>query len=154
MQYVATAKSWLIDFAVTPGRIIQFAKYIAVSAGSLIVDVTVFGILVWMSAMGAVAAGAIGFSAGLVAHYILAVNFVFDQSQTTKSNRQLFIEYATTGAVGIAMTTAIIWISVDLLGLHPALGKLFAFGPTFVVVYLMRAAIVFAPSKPQAAVTV
>ena len=152
MQYVSTAKSWLMDFTIAPGRVIQFAKYTAVSAGSLVVDVTVFRILVWISAMGAVAAGAIGFSAGLVADYLLAVNFVFDQSQTTKSNGQLFIEYATTGAVSIAMTTAIIWISVDLLGLHPAIGKLFAFGPTFVVVCLMRVAIVFAPSKPRAAV--
>ena len=90
MQYVSTAKSWLIDFTITPGRVIQFAKYTAVSAGSLVIDVTVFGILVW--------------------------------------------------------------ISVDLLGLHPTLGKLFAFGPTFVVVCLMRVAIVFAPSKPRAAV--
>ena len=152
MQYVSTAKSWLMDFTITRGRVIQFAEYTAVSAGLLVVVVAVFGILVWISAMGAVAAGAIGFSAGLVADYLLAVNFVFDQSQTTKSNRQLFIEYATTGAVGIAMKTAIIWISVDLLGLHPALGKRFAFGPTFVVGCLMRVAIFFAPSKPRAAV--
>ena len=150
MQYIAPAKSWLIDFAVTPGRIAQFLKYIAVSAGSLFVDAMIFGLLVWVSAMGAPAAGAVGFIAGLVAHYILAVNFVFDPAQTAKSNRKLFLEYATTGAVGIVITTAIIWTAVDNLGLHPALGKILALGPTFVVVYLMRAGLVFAPSKTTA----
>ncbi len=147
MQYIAPAKSWLIDFAVTPGRIAQFLKYIAVSAGSLFVDALTFGLLVWAAVLSATAAGAVGFIAGLIAHYILAVNFVFDPAQTAKSNRQLFFEYATTGAVGIVITTAIIWLTVDNLGLHPALGKLLALAPTFVVVYLMRAGFVFAPSK-------
>ena len=151
MQYIAPAKSWLINFAVTPGRIAQFLKYIAVSAGSLFVDVMAFGLLVWATSIGATAAGALGFMAGLVAHYILAVNFVFDPALTAKSNRQLFIEYATTGAVGIAITSAIIWITVDNLHLHPALGKFLALGPTFVVVYLMRAGVVFAPTRTPVA---
>lgn len=150
IQYIETAKTWLIKFTATPGRIAQFLKYIAVSASALVVDVLTYGLLVWAALTGAALAGAIGFAAGLVANYILAVNFVFDPGQTSKSNRQLFAEYATTGGVGIALTAAIIWATVDGLGLHPALSKCLAVGPTFIVVYLMRAGIVFAPTRKAA----
>ena len=151
MQYIGTAKIWLNDFIATPGRIAQFLKYIAVSASALVVDVLTYGLLVWLALTGAALAGAIGFAIGLIANYLLAVNFVFDPGQTTKSNHKLFVEYATTGGVGIALTAAIIWATVDGLGLHPALGKCLAVGPTFIAVYLMRAGIVFAPSRKAAA---
>ncbi|MEM8975352.1 MAG: GtrA family protein [Pseudomonadota bacterium] len=150
MQYIETAKTWLINFTATPGRIAQFLKYIAVSASALVVDVLTYGILIWAALTGAALAGAIGFSAGIITNYILAVNFVFDPGQTNKSNRQLFVEYATTGGVGIALTTSIIWVTVDGLGLHPALAKCLAVGPTFIVVYLIRAGVVFAPTRKAA----
>ncbi len=147
MQAMAGLKSWLVEFATTPGRAMEFARYVLVSGAALVIDVAAYGALVWIDVISAMLAGAIGFMTGLFAHYILSARFVFNGGQTGKSAQRQFIEYATTGVVGVAMTAGIILLTVDLAGMHPALGKALAIGPAFLVVYVMRAALVFQPRK-------
>lgn len=143
MPAMDALKTWFVDFVTTPGRATEFARYVLVSGAALAIDVASYSALVWLALTGATAAGAIGFMIGLVAHYGLSSRFVFNGNQSDKSSQRLLIEYATTGVVGVAMTAGIILLTVDLIGMHPGLGKALAIGPAFVVVYMMRAALVF-----------
>jgi len=143
----ARAIRWCVDFVQTPGRLEQFLRYTFVSGLSLSLDLAVFAVLISTTAMATAMAGALSCMVGLVLHYFLSVSFVFDASKTSKTHRQLVIEYVATGAMGFAITASAIFVTVDLLGLPAFLGKGFGIGATFVSVYLVRAGYVFAPSR-------
>lgn len=143
----ARAIRWCVDFVQTPGRLEQFLRYTFVSGVSLGLDLAVFALLIWSTAMAAALAGALSCMAGLILHYFLSVSFVFDPSETNKTHRQLVFEYVLTGAMGFAITATAIVLTVDIAGLPAFLGKAFGIGATFVSVYLVRAGYVFAPAK-------
>ena len=138
---------WCVDFIQAPGRLEQFLRYTFVSGLSLGLDLAVFALLIWSTAMAPALAGALSCLAGLILHYCLSVSFVFDSTKTGKSHRQLILEYVFTGIMGIAITASVIFLTVDIAGLPAFLGKGFAVGATFVSVYLVRASFVFAPAK-------
>lgn len=148
-SFYARAIRWCVDFAQTPGRLEQFLRYTFVSGLSLSLDLAVFALLIWATAMATALAGALSCMVGLVLHYFLSVSFVFDSSETDKTHRQLVLEYVLTGAMGFAITASAIYLTVDLGGLPAFLGKGFGIGATFVSVYLVRAGYVFAPSKKK-----
>jgi len=143
----ARAIRWCTEFVQTPGRLEQFLRYTLVSGLSLGLDLAVFALLISATAMATAMAGALSCMVGLVLHYFLSVSFVFDASKTTKTHRQLVIEYLATGAMGFAITASAIYLTVDLAGLPAFLGKGFGIAATFVSVYLVRAGYVFAPAR-------
>ena len=143
------AWSWLVGFVTTPGRLIQFARYLVVSVVALGVDIAAFWMLVASGGVAAVAAGAAGVLAGLIVHYTLSVFFVFADQDTGKSQRRLISEYVLTGGAGVLITSAVIFAVVDLAGLPPFAGKGVAVVITFVVVYIMRAGYVFNGGRPD-----
>jgi putative flippase GtrA len=135
--------NWLTGFVATPGRLIQFARYLAVSVLALGVDLAVFWALMAWGGIEAVVAGTTGVLAGLVVHYTLSVVFVFADQETGKSHRRLISEYVLTGAAGVLITSAVIFAVVEVAGLAPLAAKGVAVVITFVVVYIMRAGYVF-----------
>ena len=143
----ARAIRWCVTFVLTPGRLEQFLRYTFVSGLSLGLDLAVFAALFWSTAMAAALAGALSCMAGLILHYFLSVSFVFDASETNKTQQQLVLEYVLTGAMGFAITASAILICVDLIGLPAIIGKVVGIGATFVSVYLVRAGYVFAPAN-------
>ena len=149
-SFYARAIRWCVEFAQTPGRLEQFLRYTFVSGLSLGLDLAVFALLIWSTATATALAGALSCMAGLILHYFLSVSFVFDSSETGKTQRQLVLEYVLTGAMGFAITASAILVTVDIAGLPAFLGKGFGIGATFVSVYLVRAGYVFAPEKKSA----
>lgn len=135
--------NWLTGFVATPGRLLQFARYLAVSVLALGVDLAVFWALMASGDFEAVVAGAAGVLAGLVVHYTLSAFFVLADQETGKSHRRLISEHVLTGGAGVLITSAVIFAMVDLAGLAPFAGKGVAVVITFVVVYIMRAGYVF-----------
>ena len=149
-SFYARAIRWCVDFVQTPGRLEQFLRYTFVSWLSLGLDLAVFAMLIWSTAMATALAGALSCMAGLILHYFLSVRFVFVASQTDKTHRQLVLVYVLTGAMGFEITATAIVLTVDIAGLPAFLGKGFGIGATFVSVYLVRAGYVFAPAKKAA----
>lgn len=145
-SFYAQAIRWCVEFVQTPGRLEQFLRYTFVSFIALALDLTSFAILISTTSIAAALAGAISTLVGLILHYYLSVNMVFDRSQSKKSERDLIFEYMLTGAVGFAITACAIFITVDFAGFPAFLGKAFGVGATFVCVYIIRAGYVFAAS--------
>lgn len=132
----------------------QFAGYLAVSGGALMVDVAVYWSL--LSAMHyAFLAAAGGYVCGVFFHYILSSRVVFrarfDRRGYTEEAPTLAKFYAA-GLVGLAVTTLVVGLLADVFGLHPLLAKAFAAGCSFVVVFTTIRLFVF-KAAPHARAT-
>lgn len=124
----------------------ELSYYTVVSAIALGVDLVIFTGLA-RSGVRAAAAGIIGYTVGLVLHYLLSVRFVFETEGSTKSAFRRFAEFVVSGGVGILITWAIIAFSTDVLHLPALIGKIGAVGTSFIVVFILRKGIVFAKER-------
>ncbi|MGE3065833.1 MAG: GtrA family protein [Hyphomicrobiaceae bacterium] len=134
------------NFVTAPGRVVQFARYTAVSGASLLVDLGTFWGLLNLSLTGPALAGALSCMAGLLLHYGLARSCVFDGSATGKSQARLASEYLLTGVMGFAITAGSIQLAMAVFGLPAPVAKGIGIALTFVSVYLVRAGVVYAPA--------
>jgi len=127
-------------------RDIRLLRYLLASVGALAVDVGCF-LLLLASNVQAAAASAIGYSAGILAHWLLSSRTVFTDSvadrglQRTKQ-KALFVISA---LAGLALTTAIVG-TADFLSFDPRPAKLIAVAASFTLTWLLRSRIVFRPA--------
>lgn len=124
-------------------RDIRFVRYIGASVGALAVD---FGSFLALLALGVLAApaSAIGYTLGILAHWLLSSRAVFQDTvaeggvERTKQ-KALFVVSA---LVGLGLTTAIVG-AADMTGADPRLAKLVAIVVSFAATWLLRSKIVF-----------
>jgi len=136
----------MLNFAISLAqrlRNITVFRYLLVSVGALAVDMGVF--LALLSATGAAtAASAVGYSCGIIAHWIFSSRKVFadrvaDGGFDRTRQKAMFVISA---LIGLVLTVAIVW-SADRIGLDPRLAKLVAIGTSFIATYLLRNHLVF-----------
>lgn len=128
-------------------RDIRFIRYILASVGALAVDVGVFLALLSFGMMAA-AASAIGYSAGILAHWLMSSRAVFQDSVAERGmartrQKALFVISA---LVGLGLTTLIVGAG-DYAGGDPRLAKVVAIGVSFFATWLIRSRIVFRADK-------
>lgn len=121
-----------------------YLRYILSSAGALGVDVALFMALFHLGLQPAIAS-ALGYMAGIAAHWLLSSRAVFVDSVASRGEgrtrqKALFLGSA---LVGLAITTAIVGVG-DAMGFDPRLAKLAAIAVSFQATYLMRKKVVFA----------
>lgn len=124
-------------------RDIRFVRYILASVGALAVDMGCF-LLLLATGTGAVAASAIGYCAGIAAHWLVSSRAVFTEGVAPRGQgrnwqKALFVVSA---LVGLGITTAIVGMS-EAAGIDPRIAKLAAIGVSFLATWLMRSRIVF-----------
>lgn len=124
-------------------RDVRFVRYVLASVGALAVDVGSF-LALMAAGMGAAPASAIGYSLGILAHWLMSSRAVFQDSVATSGmartrQKALFVISA---LVGLALTTAIVGIA-DWSGVDPRLAKILAIVVSFTVTWLIRSRIVF-----------
>jgi len=86
---------------------------------------------------------AIAYSAGVVVNYALTKRYVFIVDTSHKSQHRLFMEFVATGFIGLLITAAVVWLSVNVLKIPAIEGKTVALLLCFVVLYFVRRHIVF-----------
>jgi len=124
-------------------RDIRFLRYILASVGALAVDVGSFLALIEI-AVPAAAASAIGYSLGIVTHWLLSSRTVFrdsvaERGQARTRQKAMFVISA---LIGLGLTTAIVAVGVQA-GVDPRVAKLGAIGASFMTTWLLRSRIVF-----------
>jgi putative flippase GtrA len=122
---------------------IVFLRYIAASAFALGVDIGSFLALL-AAGTPAAAAAALGYSLGIVAHWLASSRAVFtagiaERGPERTRQKALFVMSA---LLGLGLTTAIVGLG-GVAGLDPRLAKLIAIAASFTVTWLMREKIVF-----------
>ncbi|QZH76226.1 MAG: GtrA family protein [Erythrobacter sp.] len=121
----------------------RFSRYLLASIGALAVDMGAFLALLALGVWPA-AAGAAGYSLGIVAHWLLSSRAVFcgnvaNRGPARTKQKALFVVSA---LVGLALTTGIVWAG-DAGGIDPRLAKLAAIAVSFFATWLLRSRVVF-----------
>lgn len=124
-------------------RDVRLLRYLLASVGALAVDVGCFLALLAIGASPA-AASAIGYCAGITAHWLMSSRAVFTDTVALRGaartqQKALFVGSA---LAGLALTTLIVWLG-DGAGLDPRLAKVAAIAVSFTVTWLLRSRIVF-----------
>ncbi|MXO91537.1 GtrA family protein [Pontixanthobacter aquaemixtae] len=124
-------------------RDVRLLRYLLASIGALAVDVGVFLMLLSANAQAAIAS-AIGYSAGIIAHWILSSRTVFTDTVAQRGagrtkQKALFVVSA---LAGLALTTAIVG-GADMLAFDPRPAKLLAIVASFALTWWLRSRVVF-----------
>lgn len=128
---------------------IRFVRYLLASVGALAVDVGSFLALMALGVMAA-PASAIGYSFGILAHWLMSSRAVFQDRVAlsgAERSRQKAL-FVISALVGLALTTAIVGLG-DWSGIDPRAAKLVAIGVSFFATWMIRAKLVFRASDPQ-----
>lgn len=128
-------------------RDIRFLRYILASVGALAVDFGSFLVLLSLGVLAA-PASAVGYSLGILAHWLLSSRTVFQDTVAERGaartrQKALFVISA---LIGLGLTTAIVGAG-DWAGFDPRLAKLVAIGASFTATWLLRSKIVFRADK-------
>ncbi|CAN5227483.1 hypothetical protein BH10PSE13_BH10PSE13_16740 [soil metagenome] len=122
---------------------LTYGRYIVASGASLGLDMAVFLLLLHLG-LPAMAASALAYSAGIVAHWLLSTRFVFDEGMDASGadrarKKGLFVG---TALIGLCITTLIVG-TADRFGLDPRLAKMVAVAISFQATYLARRVAIF-----------
>lgn len=121
-----------------------FLRYVAVSVGALAADMLIFLILL-SSGMPSVAASAIGYSVGILTHWILSSRKVFHDrvsEKGTAARTQQKAMFLISALLGLLLTMAIVGAG-SMAGLDPRLAKLCAIIISFLLTYMLRNIVIF-----------
>lgn len=122
---------------------VRLVRYLLASVGALAVDMACFLALLSFGTWPATAS-AIGYCAGIVAHWLMSSRAVFADSVAARGfgrtrQKTLFVISA---LVGLALTSGIVWAG-DAAGIDPRVAKLVAIAVSFAATWLLRSKIVF-----------
>lgn len=121
----------------------RLIRYGLASVGALAVDMGMF--LALLSAgVWAASASAIGYCAGIIAHWLMSSRAVFvgsvaEGGMARTRQKALFVGSA---LVGLAVTFGIVW-SGETAGVDPRISKLIAIVVSFAITWLLRSRVVF-----------
>lgn len=124
-------------------RDVRFLRYLIASVGALAVDMGSFLVLLGVGMLAA-SASAVGYSLGIVAHWLLSSRAVFHDSvahELIPRTRQKAL-FVISALAGLGLTTLIVGLG-DQAGFDPRLAKLAAIAISFAVTWLLRSRIVF-----------
>ena len=120
-----------------------YVRYIVASVVALATDIALY-----MGALHAgilpAAAAVLGYSAGIVVHWLLSSRVVFGQQGGgfARARDQQRILFLASALVGLALTALIVGV-MTRLGLDPRLAKLIAIAVSFQATYMLRKEVVF-----------
>ncbi|WP_298306780.1 GtrA family protein [uncultured Erythrobacter sp.] len=122
---------------------VRFIRYLLASVGALAVDVGSFLAFLALGVMAA-PASAIGYSLGILAHWLMSSRAVFQDrvaaSGAARSRQKAL--FVISALAGLALTTTIVGLG-DWGGIDPRAAKLVAIGVSFFATWLLRAKVVF-----------
>ncbi len=121
-----------------------FIRYVAVSVGALAADMAVFLVLLH-GGVPSVGASAIGYSVGILAHWILSSRTVFQDrvsERGTAARTQQKAMFVMSALLGLLLTMAIVGAGTAA-GIDPRIAKICAIGVSFLLTYLLRNVVIF-----------
>lgn len=127
----------------------MFLRYVAVSVGALATDMGVFLALL-EAGLPSISASAIGYSIGILAHWILSSRKVFQDrvsDKGTAARTQQKAMFLASALLGLLLTVAIVGAGTAL-GLDPRLAKIIAILISFLLTYALRNIVIFRQVRP------
>jgi putative flippase GtrA len=140
-MHAATGRSAWWGHAFELGR--QGARYLVVSAVALGFDLCVYA-LGLKASLAAAAAGALGYSSGLIIHYVFSAFWVFPDPAGRRPTLATLTKFVATGLLGLALTSGLIGTLTGAGLCGPYAAKIVAILVSTVTVFAVRRAYVFA----------
>ncbi|MBS0481817.1 MAG: GtrA family protein [Proteobacteria bacterium] len=128
---------------------IVLVRYLLASVLALAVDMGSFLTLLHLGSP-AMPAAAVGYSLGIVAHWLLSSRAVFTEGVARRGperTRQKAM-FVLSALLGLALTTVIVG-AASHIGIDPRLAKLIAIGTSFTVTWMLRKALIFRTEMPS-----
>lgn len=96
----------------TENIFIQLLRYLMVSTAAFVVNISLAKLIPLYADMTVASAATVGFSAGLVANYLLSIQWVFAQPRHRSISRKIadFFCFSVIGIVGLGMTSFLTWL--------------------------------------------
>ena len=131
-------------------RQLTVIRYGVVSVGALVVDMGIFLALLQSGMLSALAA-AIGYAAGIFAHWMLSSRKVFQDrvsGRGTRERTQQKAMFVVSALLGLVLTMAVVGIG-EFFGIDPRIAKVFAIILSFTLTYLLRNVVIFRVGQSQ-----
>lgn len=119
----------------------QFARFLVVGGISFTVDYGLFLVLHHMLDVQYLVASTISFAVSLVLNYVLTLRYVFDKRDDRNVVKE-FALYLGLNVIALGLNQAILFLTVDQVGLSPALGKIVATLVVLVYNFISRRALI------------
>lgn len=121
----------------------RFVRYFLASVGALAVDVGLFFALL-TAGIASPLASAVGYSAGIVAHWLMSSRAVFSDSVAARgaARTRQKAQFVLSALAGLGLTTGIM-AAAHAVAFDPRLAKLVAVGASFVLTWILRRHVVF-----------
>ena len=128
----------------------QFARFLVVGLFSFAVDYGLFVILFDSLGVQYIVASTISFSVSLILNYFLTLRFVFE-SKPGRNFAKEFAMYVGLNIIALGLNQAILFVTVDALGISPFIGKLIATAVVLVYNFISRKLLIERSSTPRTA---
>lgn len=127
----------LIEKLITYWHNFTFARYFGASLIALIVDIIIYSIAITVSILPSLSA-ALGYSVGIIIHWLVSSNFVFIGKKRSGGKLQLQRAFfAGSALLGLSLTIGIVQI-ITMAGIGAFWAKIIAVLVSFIVVYAVR----------------
>jgi putative flippase GtrA len=123
-------------------RKLRVLRYLIAAVAGAIVDFSVFAALYYLADVYLLLAGLGSFLVSTLVNYLVSVRIVFRAGSRFPRALELLMIYAVS-ATGLVWHLAILYVSVERLGMHAMLAKFLATGIVFFWNYLVRRNFVF-----------
>jgi putative flippase GtrA len=141
MSFVRRLQSWVA--APVESTLLQVPRALVVSVLALVIDASLYALLIEEVGVPPVLANVFSYLAGGVVQYILCTLWVFPASP---GNHALgFVAFSVLSLVGLGLSCAVIYVVHDLGHLNEMLAKLASVGLAFTWNFLSRKFLLFKP---------
>jgi putative flippase GtrA len=117
--------------------LMQFARFLVVGLLSFAVDYGLYVLLFQVFGVPYLLASTISFTLSLVLNYVLSLKFVF-QSRPGRNIAVEFAIYVGLNIVALGLNQLILFVSVEMLGATPLIGKLIATAIVLIYNFISR----------------
>ena len=121
-------------------------RYFFVGAAAAVVDIALFALLAQYAGLPWFPIAAFSFVLATLVNYFLSVNFVFDSGVRFGKRQEILLVFFTSG-IGLAANQAILWVLIEMYGVHMVAAKIVATGGVFFWNYSARRLFIFRSPK-------
>ncbi len=126
----------------------EFARYFAAGLIALCVDFSLYVALTEIAGWHYLVSGTVAFCTGLATVYLFSIRWVFRTRRHKRGTRE-FLLFSLIGIVGLALTTGVLYVLTDVLGLDYRLSKVVATAIVFLFNFGCRKFFLFRAIRPE-----
>jgi putative flippase GtrA len=122
----------------------ELSGYASATAVAFGVDFATLALLVSVCGVPYLLAAAVAFVVGTALMYWAATRHIFEFRRVTDPRKE-FSVFLGIGAAGLAINLVVIYVAVEMFGLHYLVGKIGSGALTFVLNFVLRRLLLFTP---------